>query len=456
MRRMPDTLVIILLIAIVFCLLTWLIPAGSFDRMEQDGRMAVIPGTYHAVESAPQGLPALLMAPIKGFVQAALVIAFVFIVGGAFAMITNTGAINAGLYRLITLSANRPRMRIWMVPLLTAVFSLAGATFGMSEEILVFILITIPLARALGFDALIGTAIPLIGTGVGFAGAITNPFTIGIAQGLAELPLFSGIGYRLIVWLVLTTIATIALTVYAIRIARNPALSRVKHLMTEATAELQPIEMTKRHVAVLLVFGVGMITLIAGVILAGWYINEIAGLFLGIGILSAIVFKTPVSNAVKAFQHGAGEMLTAALVIGSARGLLVIAEEGRIIDTMLQGIAGAASATPRVVSGELMFAFQCVLNFFIPSGSGQAALTMPIMSPLSDLLGISRQTAVLAFQLGDGLSNIIIPTSGVTMGALSIAGIQYKIWLKWVWRIFLVLFMAAILLMLPPLLVLNW
>lgn len=458
-KKFPDTLTIILCISIVFIIMTWVIPSGEFSKEIIDGKEVVVAGSYKPTEAKPQGLGAFLTAPIKGFASASFVIAFVFLVGGAFSILNHTGAINAGLFTIIKLSRKKPQYKRFIIPVITALFSLAGATFGMSEEILVFILITIPLANALGYDAMIGAAIPILGTGVGFAGAFTNPFTIGIAQGIAQIPVFSGMEYRLLVWVILTTIACIAISRYAQKIEKNPKKSllygEIVHENKQVNQEEIP-ELTTRRRFVLLALLLAIIILIYGVNEYEWYINEIAGLFIGLGITAAIIYNMPISKAINAFVQGAKEMMVAALVIGMAKGLLVIAQDGKIIDTMLNSIALVAANTPKVVSVELMLLFQSCLNFFIPSGSGQAALTMPIMAPLSDLLGISRQVAVLAFQIGDGLTNMIVPTSGVTMGALSIAKIPYNKWLKWIFPTVIILFISSMLLLLPPLLLFEW
>jgi uncharacterized ion transporter superfamily protein YfcC len=458
-KKFPDTITIILIISIVFIILTWLIPSGEYEREILNGREVVIPGSYRAVASNPQGIGAFLMAPIKGFVSAALVVGFVFLVGGAFSIINKTGAINAGLYNVIKFSKRKPQYRVLIIPAITALFSLGGATFGMSEEILVFILITIPLSYALGYDAMIGAAIPIIGTGVGFAGAFTNPFTIGIAQGIAEVPLFSGMGYRILVWVILTGIACIAMALYCRKIDKSPKRSPLYGMKLNALGKIPENEipaLTRRRKLVLFALFLAIVFLIYGVNAYSWYINEIAALFIGLGILSAIIYRMPVSEAVEAFLDGAKEMMIAAIVIAMAKGLLVIAQDGKIIDSMLHAIAVVAGNAPKVISVELMLAFQSALNFFIPSGSGQAALTMPIIAPLSDLLDISRQVAVLAFQMGDGLTNMIIPTSGVTMGALSIAKIPFNKWLRWAFPIVLVLFIVSGLLLLPPVFMFAW
>ncbi|WP_299211565.1 Na+/H+ antiporter NhaC family protein [uncultured Aquimarina sp.] len=458
-KKFPDTITIILCISLLFIVLTWLIPAGEFDKEIIDGKEVIIANSYKSIDSQPQGLGAFLTAPIKGFASASFVIAFVFLVGGAFSILNRTGAINAGLFSIIKISRNNPQYKNFIVPGITALFSLAGATFGMSEEILVFILITIPLSKALGYDAIVGAAIPIIGTGVGFAGAFTNPFTIGIAQGIAQVPIFSGMEYRLVVWFILTTIACIAISRYAKRIDKNPEKSLLygtaAHQIQKENNHEIPDLTARRRIILLTLLG-AIIILIYGVNKYSWYINEIAGLFIALGIIAAIIYRMKVSTTISAFVEGAKEMMTAALVIGLAKGLLVIAQDGKIIDTLLNSVAVLAEGTPKFVSAELMLLFQSSLNFFIPSGSGQAALTMPIIAPLSDLLGISRQVSVLTFQIGDGLTNMIVPTSGVTMGALSIAKIPFNVWLKWAFPIVLILCLTGMILILPPLFLFEW
>ncbi|MEQ8707326.1 MAG: Na+/H+ antiporter NhaC family protein [Phaeodactylibacter sp.] len=460
MKKFPDTLLIIFGIMIVFIALTWIVPAGEFERTLANGREVLVPGSYQRVEANPQGLGALLQGPVRGFISAAQIIAFVFLVGGAFGIITKTGAIDAGLQSIINFSERHPRYRHWILPLVITLFSLAGATFGMSEEVLVFVLITIPLALALGYDSITGIAVSFVGAGLGFAGAFINPFTIGVAQGIAELPPASGMGYRLLVWVVTTVIGIIYIMRYALRLEQDPTLSPVYELDQKRDlgqlGNAEQLPFTAAHRYVLLALSAALLLLVYGVGQWGWYINEIAGLFIGLGIVAAIISHLGLEESVAAFKDGAQDMMTAALVIAMAKGLIVIAEEGKIIDTLLHTIAGLSEGLPKAVTVEIMFLFQTLLNFFVPSGSGQAALTMPIMAPLSDLLGISRQTAVLAFQFGDGLSNLIIPTSGVTMGVLAIAKIPYNVWVRWFLPLFLLLCAACMLLLLPPVLLFEW
>ncbi len=453
-QKFPDTFLILLAILFVFTILTWIVPAGEFDRTKLNGRTVVVAGSYHQMEAQPQGIGAFLKAPIKGFVGAADIIAFVLIVGGAFAMLTRTGAIDAGLRSMISLTEARPAYRRFVIPLLMVLFSLGGATFGMSEEVLVFVLITIPLARAMGYDAIIGVAIAFVGAGAGFAGAFLNPFTVGIAQGIAELPPFSGAGYRLVVWIVMTGIAIL----YVMRYARQIQVDGKENTPAATSSEIvtPPAEMDLPKQLILLFLLMVLVLLIIGANRWGWYIYEITALFLVMGTGAAILGRLSVSDAIDAFKSGASDMLTPVLIIALARALIVVAEEGKIIDTLLNSLAAGVQDLPKAISVQLMFLLQTALNFFVPSGSGQAALTMPLMAPMSDLLGVSRQVAVLAFQLGDGLSNMIIPTSGVTMGVIAIGNISYDRWFRWMLPLFLILTFAAMILLTLPVVLFEW
>lgn len=457
--KLPDTLILLLLILLVFTILTYLIPAGEFDRQIVDGRELVTPGSYHQTESNPAGFFDFILAPIQGFISSAQIIVFIFFVAGSFGIINKTGAIEAGLQSVVRLSRQRPKSKKFVIPVLMMLFSLAGATFGMSEEVLVFILITLPLSFALGYDSIVGVSIPFIGAGAGFAGAFLNPFTVGIAQGIAELPPFSGWEYRLVVWFVFTVAAIVFIMVYARKIEKRPEASPMYEIdKTSKYKEGHNMSgsFTTRHKIVITIFLLGLVLLIVGVNQWDWYINEISGLFFVLGIVSSLVYRMPVNDTVDAFVSGAADMIKVTFVIAIAKGILIIASDGKIIDTILFSLSSAVEDYPRTVSVQLMFYMQSFLNFFLPSGSGQAALTMPIMSPLSDILGISRQTAVLAFQLGDGLSNLIIPTSGVTMGVLTIANIPYQKWFKWALPLMILFFILAMLVLLPPVVFFNW
>ena len=319
-------------------------------------------------------------------------------------------------------------------------------------------MLTIPLAHALGYDTVVGVAVPFVGAGAGFAGAFINPFTVGIAQGLAQLPPGSGFKYRVVCWVVFTLTAIVFICLYAKKVEKSPELSVVHGVPSkwdEPESE-EKIPLTTARVVVLLCLGLSLVVLVYGVQEHGWFIKEISGLFVGMGLLSAVIARLSADETVKAFTHGATEVVMAALIIGFSKGLLVIAQKGAIIDTVLHFLAQLADGFSPAVSAIVMFLFQSCLNFFVPSGSGQAALTMPLMAPLSDLLHLERQVAVLAFQFGDGISNLVIPTSGVTMGVLQIAGIPYDRWFKFCFPLVLVLSAVACVLLVLPVSVFAW
>lgn len=450
-KSFPHTITIIIFIMVVFAAMTWIINAGEYERKEFNGRMVVVPGTYKVIENHPQGVWDILQAPIKGFASVAQIIGFCLLVGGAFGMINKTGAISSGLSGVLRFSLKKPQYRNLVIPMIMVLFSLAGATFGMSESVIVFVMITIPLAIAMGYDSIVGICMSYLAAGVGFAAAITNPFNIGVAQGIAELPMFSGWDYRILVWLAMTSIAVAYVMVYARKIEKNPSLSRVYEL--DQKREMKDLQTSGdsdfnlKHKLILIFLCIALGFLVVGASKWKWYINEISALFLALGIVSAAIYRLSMKDSIDSFIAGAKDMITAGLIIGLSRGLLVIASDGKIIDTILFSVSNWGKDLPAYISIQFIFLFQSCFTFFVPSGSGQAALTVPIVAPLSDLLGIGRQTAILAFQLGDGIMSMIVPTSGVTMGVLAIAQIPYQIWIKWFYKL-LLLFLAAAMLLL--------
>ena len=446
MRKFPDTLVIVFLIMLVFWGLTFIIPSGEFETTEKAGRQILVPDSYHKVEDRSVSFLDFMQSPLKGFVSAADIIAFIFLAGGAFSILNKTGAINAGLNSLLLWGAGNQKKNLLIIPVIMTAFSLAGATFGMSEETLVFIMITIPLAKTMGYDNFVGVSMAFVAAGAGFAGAFLNPFTIGIAQAVADLPPFSGMFYRVVVWVIFTIITI----VYVMRYA-----SKNKAQIETGKVEIED-KLSGRQKLILIALFLTLAIIIYGVNVWGWYISEIAAVFFLLGIVALLIGKMKLSEGVAAFGEGAQSMITAALVIAFSKGILILATEGRIIDTMLFGLSRGLDQVPTFVSVQLMFVVQSVINIFIPSGSGQAALSMPIMAPLSDILGVTRQTAVLSFQFGDGISNLIIPTSGVTMGVLSIANIPYDKWVGFIWKLIVILSVTAMLLLIPPVLLFEY
>lgn len=457
-RKFPDVLTLLTFFMLCFTILTWVVPAGQFQRQTFQNKEVVVPGTYEQIAQNGQGVMEFLTAPCRGIIAASEIIAFVFLVAGAFGIVQRTGAIQAFLERVIAFGLANPGYKMLIIPLLMTLFSLGGATFGMAEEVLVFVMLTIPLAHALGYDTVVGVAIPFIGAGAGFAGAFINPFTVGIAQGIAELPPGSGFNYRLLCWVIFTAVAVGFVTWYSRRLEKDPTRSVVYGLPNKwnAALEQEKMELTPTRKGVLLLLVGALALLVYGVQEWGWYIEEISGLFVGMGLLASVVGRLSAEETVKAFSHGASDVVLAALIIGFSRGLLVIAEDGAIIDTILNHLSSLADGLTPAVSVLVMFFFQSFLNFFVPSGSGQAALTMPLMAPLSDLLQVQRQVAVLAFQFGDGISNLIIPTSGVTMGLLEIASIPFDRWFKFCFPLVVILSAVACVLLVLPVTLFSW
>jgi uncharacterized ion transporter superfamily protein YfcC len=450
-----NTLVMIYAVVVLVAMATWIVPGGEYQRIVREGRTLVVPGSFTYAPSAPQGIGAVFTAPVKGFLQASSIIVFVFIIGGAFAVVQKTGAIAVAVQRVGYTFARKPHLQKFFIPTTMLIFSLGGTVFGMSEEVMPFVLIFIPLAISLGYDSLVGTAIPFLGAAAGFAGATLNPFTVGIAQGIAELPLYSGLGYRVVIWVISTTSMITFVMLHANRIRKDPSRSLVADLDRDRKLTFQPseaagIRFTTRQRIVLLTFVLTLVSLVYGILQFGWFITEIAGLFLALGIVSGVLGGLKANEITESFKDGAKDMMGVAFIIGLARALLVIASEGKVMDTMLFGLASVISGLHPILAAQVMFVAHGVINFFVHSGSGQAAMTMPIMAPLADVVGVSRQTAVLAFQFGDGWVNPILPTSGVTMGVLGLAGIPWERWFRWMLPVQIYFFIIALLLLIPP------
>ncbi len=457
--RMPHTLVIVGSLVVLVLVLSWIVPSGAYQTAQKDGRTVTLPGTYAPVAKVYLGPHWLVLAPIRGFVDGALIIAFLVLIGGAFNVIQTTGIVEVAIRALTAALATRPALKVLVIPVLMTVFSLAGSIFGMSEEVIPFVLITIPLALSLGYDSIVGVAIPFLGAAAGFAAAFFNPFTVGIAQGLVGLPLYSGLGYRVVTWVLTTAVIVAWVMAYAARVKRRPESSPVQALDRER-AHAAPeaggaaAAWTFRRVLVLAIFVLAMAALVWGILRAGWFIEEIGGLFLATGLLMGAVSGLKPSEIAASFAAGAKDMVGVALIIACGRALLIVAKEARVLDTLLWAGSSAVSGLPAVVAAQVMFVVQCVINFFIHSGTAQAALTMPIMAPLADLVGLTRQTMVYAYQLCE-LVNPILPTSAVTMGVLGMAKIPWETWARWFLPLMGVLVALAFLLLVPPVL-LHW
>ncbi len=462
--RAPDTTVLLFAITILAAGLTWLVPPGTYERteIEVEGvgtREVVVPGTFALIDSDARGALGTLVhsigmvfkAPILGFSDPEVVpiIAFVLLIGGTFNVLQQTGAVASALRQLVEASARWRFLEVLLLPAFMTLFSLGGAIFGMAEETVPFVLIFVPLALALRYDPIVGAAIPFVGSAAGFAAAFFNPFTVGVAQGIAGVPIFSGAPFRAGLWIA-TTAVTIAFVMrYARRVQRDPRRNPIQAgdptALDPRSASARPAGFTARQRAVLIVFAVGIAALVWGVLPPsrggfGWYIVEIAALFVAMGVVMGIVGGLGVNGAALAFTDGIRQLAATAVIIGVARGILVVLQDGQVIDTMLHAVATALEGTSAAGAAMAMFAVQTAVNFVVVSGSGQAALTMPLMAPLADLLGVTRQTAVLAYQMGDGFTNMIIPTNPVLMGVLSLAGIPWTTWARWILPLQILLF----------------
>ena len=433
--KVPHTLVIISFIMIIIAVLTWVLPGGTYERVVNDmGRTVVVDGSFSYIGQQPQGLFNVLQAPIKGIEAGAEIIAFLFVVSGAIAIITKTRAIDSGIARAVELFQGK---ELLIIPVLFGLFSLGGAVFGMTEEAIPFIAMLVPLCLALGYDSIMAMAISYVACIVGFATAMINPFSVGIAQNIAQVQPGSGVGFRTLIWVVFTVVTILFMIWYGRRIKRNPMLSPVYELDQEKRKELdtavsQQIEFTTTHKFILGLILLCLGAIVIGVLEFGFGIPEIAAVFLATGLLAGFLGRLSFDDMATSFIHGAKDMIGAAIVVGFARGIVIIAQDGQIIDTILFHLSNFIGQLPTLIAGYVMFVVQMFINFFISSGSGQAALTMPIMAPLGELVGITPQTSILIFQFGDGFSNAMFPTSAVLMACLGVAGIPWTKWMKWI------------------------
>ncbi|MBR5609775.1 MAG: YfcC family protein [Elusimicrobiaceae bacterium] len=458
LSKFCNTYFLIFCIMLAVTALTWVIPSGEYDRIEQDGRTIAVAGSYHAVAASPQGLGQALQAPIQGFHQCAEIIAFILVVGALFTVIERTGAVSTVVKKVSFYFAKHPKHRIFFIPTCMFLFSLCGAVFGMEEETLIFIPIFIPLALSLGYDTLVGMAIPFIGAFTGFSSAFVNPFTVGIAQTIAQLPMYSGWQYRVLVWFIFTSVIAAFFTWYGEKIRKHPSKSLTCKMDVVRRAELnivndvvvdESFRLTRAHKLVLLAFLIGMGVLFYGIIKYQWYMTEIAAVFLGVTIAAAYFGKLKLDQTTDAILAGAQSMIGVCILMALARSIVIIATQGHILDTVLHAMTQSLGSLHPILASQAMFFVQTILNFFIASGSGQAVLTMPIMIPLGDLVHVSRQTVILAYQFGEGWGNPIIPTAPVTMGALALAGISYGAWVKWFIKLEVILITLSLLLLIP-------
>lgn len=433
-RRLAVPHVYILLWALIllFALLSYIIPAGSFEMTAAGGREVIDPETFQYTEKTPVSMMQFLTALPRGMQQSAQIVFLIFVVGGSFAVLQETRAIDAGIGRLTRALKDKA---ILLIPLMMILFSLGAAAFGMLEELIVFIPIFISVMLAAGYDSITGTAIVLASSGIGFAGAFANPFTVQVSQSIAEVPALSGMWYRLLILLAMLTAGIWYVLHYARKIHKDPKLSSVYQIDRERQNTIDFDNLPAfggREKAVLAVFFLALVLLLVGSLRLGWWLDEICGLFIGMAIAVGVVSKMGFNRFGEVFAQGMAEIAAGALVVGFASGILVVMNDSNIINTILHGASVLLGSFPAAIAAVGMYIFQCLLNYLVPSGSGQAAMSMPILAPLADMVDVTRQTACIAFQLGDGISNVFTPTAGSLVASLALAKIPWSKWAKWI------------------------
>ena len=430
--RVPHTLVLLFGMIVVALVLTYLLPAGAFERVENEhGRMQVVPGTFQLTPEQARPSPVIAFTAIpRGLTAAAEVIFLIFIVGGAFAVLRRTGAVDTLVGAALRRLGHQPLLLITGGVL---VFAVGSSTIGMSEEYLPFVPVLVALALALRYDAVVGVGILAIGYGIGYGTATINPFTVLIAQDVAGVPPASGLGFRVALTVLFLAVGVHHIWQYARRIQRDGSRSLVADIPPPLVSRPQDAgTVSATQALVLATVMAGLAILVWGLTARGWYLVEMSALFLALALLIALVARLPTDDAAKTFGDGASELTMTALLVGFARAIQVVLDDGGVIDTIVHGLSLPLQALGPSLAAIGMFFAQSAINLFIPSGSGQAYVTMPIMAPLADLVGVSRQVAVLAFQFGDGFTNILVPTNPVIIGILSVAGVPYERWFRFV------------------------
>ena len=436
----PNTYVIIILMMIVAVLLTWMIPSGEFERVKDEvsKQSIIIPGTFKYIENNPISLFKIPVYIMKGLAKASDIVFLVIIVGGAFNIIIETGMFQSFAGRLTKIFSNK---EVLIIPAFSTIFALACTTMGVNTFI-GFAPIAVIIARSIGYDAIVGVSMVALGGAIGFSTGTFNPFTTGVAQSLAGLPIFSGLGYRFVCLVVFLVVTNIYIIWYAKKIKANPEASVVYEMEQEnkkiEVSEKQHDKIEGRHYLVLLIVIACFVLLVYGSQNWKWKLQENAAMFIWMGVLSGFAYGFGPSKIAEEFTKGAKKLVYGALMIGMANGISLILTDGKILDTTVQYLGGLLVTLPSYFQAAGMFLMQLLINGLITSGSGQAAATMPIMLPVADIIGITKQTTVLAFNFGDGLSNYILPTSSALMGFIAMVGISYSNWMKFMWKLFLI------------------
>lgn len=451
--KVPHVYAIIFALMVIFAVLTWIVPSGSYQRQEVNGREVTVAGTYEQSEKTyideetgdevdlRQGVFDVLQAPTRGIQEAIEVVAFILIVGGSFQVITKTGAITSGMGRVVRRFKNKD---ILIIPIAMVLFALGGTSFGMAEETLPFFAIFMPIMMAMGFDSMTAFMVVFVGARTGYIASTINPFNVLIAQGILGIQGNPQLWLRMIAWVVLTAVAITWVVLYARRVKKNPESSFTfeddiaKKVEFAADESALDAEFTGRQKGVLAVFIAGMCLIIWGLVTQGWYMNEISAVFLAMGLLAGVIAGFSQDVIAQEFVAGIADFAFSAIVVGLARGILVIASDGMIIDTILNALATGLGGIPAVLFTTLLYAVENLLAILVPSSSGLAALTAPIFGPLTELMGLNPEAAVWALSMGSATMSLICPTSAILVAGLGVCKIKLGQWWKTVWKFFLV------------------
>lgn len=435
----PHTFVILVALIFIAVVITYFVPAGEFVRYEDPdtGRTLVEAGSYSKIESNPVSFLSIPSIIYRAMVNSAQIMMFIIVIGGAFEIVTSTNALTSLCRKISKAFKNK---ELFVIPTFLIIFSIFGFTMGMSSEVMIFVPIGITLAYSLGLDKVTGTAMITMGAATGFTAGLLNPFNVGVAQAIAEVPMFSGIVFRAVILVVLLIADTAYIIWYAKRVKKNPKKSIIYGIeeVDEYKFDESSSKLTGSQIGVLLVIVASFGILIYGLMKLDWYFEEMAGIFIAMGVICGVISKMSPNKIASTFGKGAAGIIQGALIVGIARGVEVVLTDAYILDTIVNAIANLVSALPTSIQAVGMFLSQSLVNCLITSGTGQAVVTMPLMVPVADLVGVTRQTAVLAFQLGDGFSNSILPTSSSLMGFLALSRIPYAKWMKFILPLFLI------------------
>lgn len=446
--KVPHTFIILFLFILFISILTYIIPAGSYERItSDDGRAIVDPNSFHYIDNTPVSLMQFLVSIPQGFVEAGFIIALTLCVGAGVAVVQKIKVIPAAVeYLALKFKDNG----VFVIPILMTVFSLSDAFIGVNEMCIIYIPIIMPLMIRLGFDSITACATALCGSAAGFSAAITNPFTIAIGQKISGLPMYSGWQFRIITYFITLIIGIVYIMRYAKKIQTNPQLSSVYEedkekrealintINNKSVGKLNNREKLAGLYSILMI-----ISMFIGVLLFKWDMPQMCAMFMAIGIGAGVIAGLDGNTICETLLEGCKDMLMGAIIIGIARGISVVMTEGNMIDTIVHFFAQLLQNIPSSLTIIGMLLVVTLLNFLIPSGSGKAVVLFPILSPLSDVVGVTRQTAILAYQFGDGFSNIIYPTSGYFMACITNAGVPYQKWVKFFTPLFIIWTFAA-------------